>query len=228
MVTTRRYHKDVLREINGAMIVLVESGLADHQNTAYISRTGRTTYIVRYSNLVPFSSMMKHRRYEDVYWEQRESRSYNFLMLDGALVQMVYEFTAGQLIRHRLAFLPSPNLLEYQNHPELYSEEVVYADVVNKGVVTVPFRFDFDARDGVPVALEHPMSHLTLGQYSGCRIPVSAGVTPHAFIKFVLHSFYHNALISVGIDLPPPVLRFDKCLEDPERRVVHIGIPTYL
>lgn len=210
------------------MVLLVESGLADHQNSAYISQTGSATYVIRYSNLAPFGAMMKQRHYRDVYREQRRNRSYNFLMLDGALIQMVYEFAADKLLRHRLAFLPSPDLLEYQNHPDLYSEEVLYADVVEKAVVTVPLRFDYDVRDRVAVALDHPRSHLTLGQYSGCRIPVSAGVTPNAFIEFVLRSFYRRALGSVGIALPAPVLRFDACLADSERRVVHVGIPTYL
>lgn len=218
----------VVGEINGAMAALVECGLVDDQNFAYQSQTGSNSFVVRYSNFVPFGPVLRNSAYEKNYREQRRSRAFNFLMLDGAMVQMVYEFSGGELVRHRLAFLPSPDLLEYQNHPDLYAEEVLYADVVDKRVVSVPLRFDYDARDHVVIPLDHPSSHLTLGQYSGCRIPVAAGVTPHAFTEFILRSFYRLASSSVAVALPAPLLRFDPCLHDSERRVVHVGVPTHL
>lgn len=217
-------HQSILREINSTMELLMESGLADDQNPPYIKRSGKNTYIIRYSNRVPFSSSPKQASYQENYWEQRHSRAFNFLMLDGAMIQMEYEFNSGNLVRHRLAFLPSPDLLEYQNNPELYTEEVLYADVVDKGAVTVPLRFDYDAQPAV--TLSHPQSHMTLGQYTRCRIPVTAGVTPHSFMDFLLRSFYNTA--SSFISLPNPISRFNPCIADPERQVIHVGIPTYL
>ena len=208
--------------------MLVESGLGDDQNLAYIEQTQKATYLVRYSNSVPFGSMRSQVRYQDSYWDQRQHRAFSILMLDGALIQISYEFKAGRLLRHRLAFLPSPDLLDYQNYPELYSEERLFVDVVDKGVVTVPVRFDYDARTGVQVVLEHPESHLTLGQYSGCRIPVTAGVTPHSFMQFVLSSFYRTGSESVSLSLPSPRLRFERCIQPPELRVVYVGVPTHL
>lgn len=216
-----------MREINSGIAVLVESGLADDQNHAYEKKTGNDTYIVRYSNEATFTAALRDRPYQETYWDFRQARSFNILMLDGAMLQMVYEFAGSKLVRHRLAFLPSPNLLEFQNDPELYIEEVMYADVVEKGVVTVPLRFDYDGRDGVATELDHPVSHFTLGQYRGCRIPVTAGVTPHAFIDFVLRSFYHTATSSIGAQLTAPALRFADCIPAAERQVVHVEIPTW-
>lgn len=220
---TPRY-QSILKEIHIAMELLMESGLADDQNSAYIKQSAKSTYNIQYSNRAPFSSVTRHTSYKDDYWEQRDGRAFNFLMLDGAMIQMEYEFNSDNLVRHRLAFLPSPNLLEYQDNPELYMEEILYADVVDKGAVTVPLRFDYDAH--AAVALSHPQSHLTLGQYSRCRIPVTAGVTPHSFIDFLLRSFYNTA--SSSISLPNPISRFDPCIVDSERQVIHIGIPTFL
>ncbi len=221
-------HRAVLAEIHEATATLVESGLADDQNAAYESRTGQQTFVVRYSNMLPFAPLLKNVPYVDLYCEQRDNRSFNVLMLDGAVIQMVYEFSADQLTRHRLAFLPSPNLLDYQNFPELYEEEVLYADVVDKRAVTVPLRFDYDARAGVAVELRHPVSHLTLGQYSGCRVPVTAGVTPHAFIDFVLRSFYSTAYAHSVAAFPAPRHRFADCITDRERSVIHVGLPSRL
>ena len=144
------------------------------------------------------------------------------------MIQMQYEFFRNQLARHRLAFLPSPDLLEFQNNRELYFREALYADVVDERVVTVPLRFDYDVREGVTRELEHPKSHLTLGEYKLCRIPVTAAVTPNAFMAFILRSFYNAAAASVDRQIPSPALRFAECIADAERRVVHIGVPTYL
>ena len=131
-------------------------------------------------------------------------------------------------MRHRLAFLPSPDLLEYQNNPEVYMHERRYADVVEKSAVTVPFRFDYDSRGETAVELAHPVSHLTLGQYTACRIPVSAGVTPHAFVDFVLRSFYNTASSAADIRLPKPLLRFEACITPTERQTIHVSTPRTL
>jgi hypothetical protein len=216
----------VAKEVNGAIEVLVGHGLADDQNPAYVDRVGKNHYLVRYSNEPAFTAALRNRPYAEAYRELRLARSYNILMLDGAMLQMVYEFEDGDLKRHRLAFLPSPDLLEYQNNPELYEEELLYADVVDKGVVAVPLRFDFDCRPEVAVPLEHPISHLTLGQYRDCRIPVSAGVTPRTFVGFVLASFYHSASATLRVALPRPVLRFRACIDQDELQAVHINVPS--
>ncbi len=220
-------HRKVLQEINGATAALVESGLADDQNPAYESQAGTGDYLVRYSPHGGLGSAPRNTPYIDTYRELRRARSFNVLMLDGAMLQMEYEFRERRLVRHRLAFLPSPDLLEYQNNPEIYIQERMYADVVEKGVVTVPCRFDYDSRDGIAVEMDHPASHLTLGQYTACRIPVSAGVTPHTFVDFVLRSFYNTASSVVEVRLPKPLLRFEVCITPAERRTVHIGIPTH-
>lgn len=220
-------HRDVIREINEIISIVVSSGLADDQNVAYEERTGRSNYQVRFDGDELLGSALRDRPYEETYELLRDGRSYNLLMLDGAMIQMVYEFVDDGLLRHRLAFLPSPSLLEFQNEPDLYMEEQLYADVIQRGVVTVPLRFDFDGRAGVAKAVEHPISHMTLGQYSGCRVPVTAGLTPHAFMDFVLGSFYRTATTAIGTAMPPVRLRFDQCIDASERQVVHIGVPTH-
>jgi hypothetical protein len=40
----------------------------------------------------------------------------------------------------------------------------MYAEVIMKNIVPFPLRFDFDSRTGVVRELEHPVSHLSLGQ----------------------------------------------------------------
>ena len=225
---TEPLHRSILRELEGTTSYLISEGLADDYVSAFERQTGAGCYSIRFSNSSASFSVLSSVRYAELYSDQRRARQYNFRMLDGALIQMSYEFDTVGLLRHRLAFLPAPDLLEFQNHSELYSEELLYADVVDMRIVTVPLRFDFDRREKIAADLVHPVSHLTLGNYNRCRVPVSAGVTPHAFVGFILRSFYGLASDSLVGSLPAPIVRFDGCIADAERRVIHIGVPTYL
>ena len=67
--------------------------------------------------------------------------------------------------------------------------------------------------------------HLTLGQYEHCRIPVSAPVTPHWFIDFVLRNFYHTPSRRYADEMPPGGAAFDDSVSPAERRIVHVVIP---
>ena len=55
-----------------------------------------------------------------------------------------------------------------------------------KNIVPFPLHFDFDSPIEIVRELEHPISHLSLGQYEHCRIFVSTGLPPFYFISFVL------------------------------------------
>ena len=104
------------------------------------------------------------------------------------------------LQRHRLAFFSSPHLDDFQNDPEVYLDDELYADVVARSVVSFPLRFDYHDRGDQE--LVHPKSHLTLGQYRNCRIPVSAPMSPFWFMDFVLRNFYHTAFLRYADRLP--------------------------
>ena len=221
-------HQTILGELEDATEYLISHGLADDYVMAFLHKTGNGCYNIRYSSLDGPFSVTSNVEYSELYRTQYQARQYNFRMLDGALIQMWYSFDPMGLLRHRLAFLPAPDLLEFQNNSDVYSEELLYADVVDRRVVTVPLRFDFDRREETSKVLAHPISHLTLGNYSRCRIPVSAGVTPNAFVDFILRNFYGTASESLVDSLPTAAVRFDDCIADAERQVIHIGLPTHV
>ncbi|MCK1616598.1 DUF2290 domain-containing protein [Bradyrhizobium sp. 159] len=133
---------------------------------------------------------LKNIPYAEAYKVIADERAYSMRFIDGGLVQILYTFRGGDLTKHRLAFFPSPDLLEYQNNADIYDTDELYADITALNVVTTPMRFDFDRENFVEVS--HPMCHLTIGQYKNCRIPVSAPLTPHAFLRFILSSFYNT------------------------------------
>jgi hypothetical protein len=182
--------QQIFTSIQSLTTHLVHSRLVDDQEWPRISTSGGSVEISTQNRVN--SSVLKNVPYSAMYAEQARSRSFNFVLLDKALVQMSYEFEVGRLIRHRLAFLPSPSLLDFQADPDFYLNEVLYADIVGHQVVAVPIRIDFDVRNNVEVGRDHAAAHMTLGQYRHCRIPLSAPVTPGVFVDFLVRHFYRT------------------------------------
>ncbi len=174
---------------------------------------------------VDLSIVLKNRPYLEIYNELERNRFYNIKMLDGAIIHLMYRFKDGVLESHRLAFFPSPNLEEFQNNPDIYELDEIYADIIMKNIVPFPIRFDFDIRDGVVKVLEHPASHLTLGQYKNCRIPVSGPLTPYCFIHFILINFYNTAYKKFSNKLTKFKEAFNESIHDLEKNICHLKIP---
>ena len=217
--------KQIEDQVNKRIRRLVEFGLADDQLFAFQRGDGKRVEIT-FPTAGHISTALRNIDYADMYRVFVQERVYNARMLDGALVQMLYEFSDGVIQRHRLAFLPAPHLDEFQNTPDTYLDDELHGDVVARRVVPFPLRYDYDARAGRHRELHHPRSHLTLGQYEQCRIPVTAPVTPHWFVDFVLRNFYHTSSRRYADEMPSSGgWRFDESITAAERRLVHMTVP---
>lgn len=205
---------------------LIELSLSIDQNYPSLREMNHGIMDVGFGSNIGLSLVLKNLPYRDVYDELDNSRMFNIKMVDGALIQLMYRFQGGNLQAHRLAFFPSPYMEEFQNNPEIYSEDELFAEVVAKNIVPFPFRFDFDSRDEVVVEKDHPQSHLSLGQYKNCRIPVNAPVTPYYFINFVLRNFYNTAYLKFCEKLTVFPNRFTDTIYKSERQLIYIQIPT--
>lgn len=218
--------KDIFRQINVLTQKLIEVGLCDYQNyPSIINKPGKIEEVS--INNPPNSISLKNIPYAEMYKHLSDNQYYNFKMLDGALITMQYRFKNNNLIAHRLSFFPSPDLELFQNEPELYLEDELYADILDKRIVTVPFRFDFDYTEGTYKPIDHPISHLTIGQYEYCRIPVSSALTPYQFIAFIIRNFYHTAGDRFSNSLPAFKECFDSTIFDEEKALLHINTPSY-
>jgi hypothetical protein len=214
----------IYEDVNRITSDLIKLSLCNKQSFPCISAQDNNIREVSISGNKSLSVVLKNLPYRDVYNELIRSKIYNIKMLDGALLQFMYRFKDDALIAHRLAFFPSPDLEEFQNSPEIYEMDEMYAEVISKGVVVFPFRFDFDVRDDVVRDVEHPMSHLTLGQYLNCRIPVSSPVTPSEFIRFVLRNFYHTAHNQFCEKIRISNMTFTDTITANERDIAHLII----
>jgi hypothetical protein len=216
---------EIQAQINSFIAHLVQIGLAIDQNFSILRNIDRKRSEITFTGAEFLSLALKNRAYSEIYDQLRAERAYAVLLPDGALLQLSYLFSEEGLERHRLAFLPSPHLESFQNEPELYLQDALYAEVVAQNVVPFPFRFDFDCRKEVFSERNHPKSHLTLGQYENCRIPVSAPLAPGHFVDFVLRHFYHTAYDKFAESLPNFKNSFDDCIFKSERTLIHVLIP---
>ena len=215
----------IVEHINELIKYLVEKSLADAQYFAFQRSIRDNVVEVTFQNAEHVSVALKNRSYEEIYKDLVQEGAYNVKMLDSALIQMMYAFADRTLRRHRLAFFPAPHLEEFQNNPDIYQDDEMYADVIAKNIVPFPVRFDYDARDSHQ-ELVHPRSHLTLGQYEHCRIPVTAPMTPFWFINFILRNFYHTASVRYADGLPAQDDSFDESISPAERGIVHMVVPA--
>ena len=212
-------------QIDDIVLYMMDTGLSDDQNFPHLDDRNRPLIRISFPGAEHISVAVRDRPYEQIYRELTDSRAFNLKMLDGALIQMTYQFGQSGLLNHRLAFFPSPSLGEFQNDPQTYIDDELYADVVANSIVHVPMRFDYDTSD-LHKVLTHPKSHFTLGQYRNCRIPVSAPLTPLQFIDFILRNFYHTAYENYANKLPTSSARFPDSIHPDERRVVYIVAPS--
>lgn len=215
---------DIRNQIDKLTQNIITIGLCDAQNFPALNIfPGNITEvsITRSAN----AAFLKSIPYADMYKHLYDNQAYNLKMIDGALVTMQYRFKGCDLLTHRLSFFPSPDLESFQNDPELYFKDELYADILDKKIVAVPLRFDFDYMEGTYQPIEHPISHLTVGQYEHCRIPVSSALTPYQFIAFVIRNFYHTANKKFCDLLPSFKECFDSTIFDEEKTLLHLNTP---
>jgi len=217
----------IYNQINILTAELIRTGLCDAQN--FPSRKKYADNIEEISvNEADHSIFLKSIPYFEMFKRLHETRTYNIKMIDGALISMSYRFKGNCLIAHRLSFFPSPDLEAFHNDPELYFRDELYADIIDKRIVTIPIRFDFSNDEKTFKPIVHPVSHLTLGQYKNCRIPVSSALTPYQFLQFVIMNFYHNAHIKLSNH--SSIFRgcFDATIFKEEKELVHINTPILM
>jgi hypothetical protein len=177
---------DTVTQIKKLTNLFVKHSIVVDQNYPLIR--GSEVVWNRFHNL---SFALKDEEYPTLYDRCLEMHDYNFLLFDGAFIQLKYEFNRRSIVSHVLGYFPNPNIEKFQGTENDYKEKYygnrLFSEVQEKHVVIVPFRFDYSSihRD-----LSHPRVHATFGNYSGCRIPISKPLSPNDFIHFVLRNFY--------------------------------------
>jgi hypothetical protein len=218
---------DILKEIKITTQEITKMGLSIDNKNPIINKTGTK---VTWENQMDLSHALKNVPYIEKYKTLEKDRNFNFKMLDGALVQMMYEFNGSgrKLISHRLAYFPSTILERYDDaHKEYETTYLVdseFHDVREKNVIAFPIRFDYNSSEKIFREIEHPYSHATFGEYEHCRIPVNSPLTPSIFINFILRNFYNHALREKNRLFKISDERFDDTITKKETNILHFNI----
>lgn len=125
----------------------------------------------------------------DCYSSWLGSGEYSAILLDGAILQITYDFRGRSLSGHRLAYIPCPfdvspeelRLDPLSDVVELYRSGG--PDLVR---LRCPLRFDYDPDSA---SREHSASHFTL-LWDHCRCPTIGPLSLGHFVRFVFRSFY--------------------------------------
>lgn len=204
-----REKEKVFGEVRKVTQELIRCGLAEEYNFPII----RNTDII-WENYNDISLYLKNMEYTTIYKEMEKSHNFNAKLPDGGILQLMYRFDGHgtKLQSHRLAFYPSPSYEIYQNDADLYDADYIYGDILNKNVLPVIIRADYNYEE-VKSEIHHPYSHITLGGYKNCRIPVDRPISPMKFVKFIMEHFYY---------VPSSHLEFDFTMESMVRFEEHI------
>ncbi len=180
----------VKKEIDAIIRILIESSMSTYQNYPVIKNNGSQQRL-EWGSIKNLSISLKNLDYYVIYSEIDKNNDYTIKLIDGNIIQMLYTFENNELVSHRLAMFPSPKLELYQSQPEIYENDEIYADIIGKKIVPFPIRFDYNKNDIVSTH-SHPHSHVTLGQYTNCRIPAYGPISPRLFMQFILENFYNT------------------------------------
>lgn len=211
-----------LKQIRELTEVFVGLSLSNEQNFPATHGCVDAKFEITVSTSAGMSVALKNLAYRDIYGELEKARCFNIKMLDGALIALRYRFRDGIICEHALSYFPSPDLEHFQSEPEIYLEDAIYADVIAKNIVPFPVRFDFSDDVDKFVDVHHPYSHLTLGQYENCRIPVCSPMGPLAFGGFILRNFYNTAFRKYSEKIPASTSVFQKTITANEMKVPHV------
>lgn len=214
----------IKKDLDDLIAELIRVGVCDDSNFSAIRSTGKQCEVT-FSGAEHVSIALGDIEYAEIYRELAEKRSYNMKLIDGALLHLMYRFDGDHLRQHRLAFYPSPSLLPFQDDPDAYMRDELFIEIIQRRIVPFPLRFDFDARENVHIDVTHPKSHLTLGDVKGCRIPVSAPLTPRWFVEFVLRNFYQTHEHDFVRNLPRHGINFPSTITGNEAALMHLVVP---
>lgn len=197
----------VFQELKKITEELIRCGLAEEYNVPIIRQTD-----IIWGNFKDVSLYLKNMDYATIYEEMEKNHNYNIKLPDGGILQLMYRFNGKgtELQSHRLGYYPSPSYEIYQNDADLYDADYLYGDILNKDILPVVIRADYN-RNEVESEVHHPYSHITLGGYKNCRIPVDKPISPMKFVKFIMEHFYYvpSSKLEFNFELEN-VVRFDE------------------
>jgi hypothetical protein len=219
-----KIEKEIIAQLEMIYRIMIQKSFSIEQNHHAVKNG-----LINWTNCRNISFALRNQPYEEIYEECVKEKAYNFMLIDGALIQMMYNVENNELIKHRLAYYPKPNSERFIDSPDDFEEihfgTDMFTDIDEKRAVVFPIRIDFDLDKSKFVNCEHSFVHLTLGNHNECRIPVSKPISPNKFISFILMSFYLSKFKEEKLTLKDfeCLIPFQYLITKEEATMVHIN-----
>lgn len=176
----------------------------------------------------PFVIGAKHATVEE-YLTWVRAGQYSAVLPDASLLQLTYDIQGGEVVRHRLAYVPCPVLVD-----EALLREEAILDVValylsdelqDSLALRSPVRFDFDLQAAKAL---HPAAHVTINS-ADCRIACVAPIHPYRFLDLVYKHFYPELWIAQSRWFRSAAERHlgERVLTDSDAATVHVTWPLH-
>lgn len=166
---------------------LQEIGLLLDRNELVMRSVGaRVRRITWATQSIPDLTKYTDSRVEE-YLEFVQGRHFNFLLVDGSLVQLSYDVRgADEIVGSRSVWYPCPVAFSSIDLQYTTIEELVSTTPVKDVTCRSPWRIDF--APGI-VTPDHPSTHLHLGM-EAFRLPVQRAIEPTRFLRLVLRTAF--------------------------------------
>lgn len=210
-------------QIREVLARLIEAGLSAQQFYPAIHKLADGCTSI--GDLPISNYALKNIYYQTIYDDFDRNSTFHAKLVDGGLIMFQYIVSKdGEILKHRLAYFPSTILPTAEEAPYLYENDELFAEIMLQRLVRFPIRFDFAPEQHVNV--DHPQCHLTLGQFDGCRIPVTGPVSPHVFTMFLLRNFYRRSYIRHKnlFDKKIKSMRLQATISEDEKRISHLVV----
>lgn len=183
----RASEREMRNALEAARQTLFDLGLLELWRESVVERIGRGLRRFTWSSNGIRPGLATGDASVKEYLEFLRGDHYQFLLIDGALIQMSYDFNqGGEIVESRLVWYPCPvnfarEELEYFSIDEIV-ETVPTLDVNCRG----PMRFDYSTRQANE---NHSTVHLHMGM-EAFRLPVQRPLEPSRFIRLIVRTAY--------------------------------------
>lgn len=184
MATIRSVRDDVKEVLD----YLLDAELAIYTNEVSLD-SSRVSWHTRETN-APFITSRDYATLEQ-FCSWVEASALSAILFDGSLLQITYDVEEGEIVGHRLAYIPCPFIIDIELLHEgesLVDIIEVYGDYqLQEMALRSPVRFDYDPLAAAP---GHPPAHMTINAVD-CRIACVSPMHVLRFVDFVFRNFYH-------------------------------------
>lgn len=149
-----------------------------------------------------------------------QGRHFNFLLVDGSMIQLSYDLhRSDEIVGARAVWFPCPVPFSVEDLEFATIDELVQTTPNEEIVCRAPLRVDFAPDQVTP---EHPATHLHSG-VEKFRLPTQRAFEPTRFVRLILRSVYSDVWRGKAEHMHCDDWGAQDSLTDEDRKIGYLG-----